>query len=60
MAIKVETLENDLIRHYSDEGKHLKQVETGIIYDEAVDIATSEYTYEEVDDEENGSVIENE
>lgn len=50
MAIKKETLENGLIRHYSDGGKMLKQVETGILYDEAVDLATSEYTYTECEE----------
>ena len=50
MAVKTELLKNDtLIRHYSNEGKVLLQVETGIAYDEAVDIVPCRYTYEETD-----------
>lgn len=37
----------NLYRTYSDEGKSLLQVETGRIYDEAVDIEGAPYTYEE-------------
>lgn len=36
-----------LIRHYSDEGFMLRQVETGILYAEAVDVVPCRYTYEE-------------
>lgn len=50
MAIQTELLKNNtLIRHYSDSGKVLLQVETGINYDEAVDILPCRYTYEETD-----------
>ncbi len=38
-----------LIRHYSDEGMMLKQVETGTEYSEAVDVVPCKYTYEETD-----------
>ena len=38
-----------LIRHYSDAGMMLKQVETGIEYSEAVDVVPCRYTYEETD-----------
>ena len=36
-----------LIRHYSDSGMMLLQVETGIQYEEAVDVVPCPYTYEE-------------
>lgn len=39
----------DLFRTYSDKGMRIRQIETGIIYDEAVDISESLYTYEETD-----------
>lgn len=39
-----------LYRTYSDENFRLLQVETGIIYDEAVDIETANYTYEETEE----------
>lgn len=35
---------------YSDEGYKIRQIETGIIYDEAIDILESTYTYEETDE----------
>lgn len=39
----------DLYRTYSDEDFKIKQVQTGYIYDEAIDVADSGYTYEETD-----------
>ena len=50
MAVIQETLENGLIKHYSDEDKKLIQIETGVIYDTAVDVAPCKYTYEEADE----------
>ena len=50
MAIQTELLKNDtLIRHYSNDGKVLLQVETGIEYEEAVDVVPCRYTYKETD-----------
>ena len=43
-------IEGNLITHYSDIGKKLLQVETGIIYDEATDLIPCRYTYEEADE----------
>ena len=45
--IKEEVLTETLIRHYSDQSMKILQVETGILYDEAVDVAPCEFTYEE-------------
>lgn len=45
-----EKLNEQLIRHYSDKGVKLKQVETGFVYDEAIDLIPCEYTYEETDE----------
>lgn len=39
-----------LYRTYSDENFRIKQVETGMIFDEAIDVETSNYTYEETDE----------
>lgn len=36
-----------LIKHYSDSGRMIKQIETGDIYGEAVDLYPCRYTYEE-------------
>ena len=44
--IKSETTGN-LIRHYSDSGMMIKQVETGNLYSEAVDVQPCRYSYEE-------------
>jgi hypothetical protein len=49
--IKTEFLNNGaLIRHYSDKGYFLLQVETGIKYSEAVDICPCPFTYIETDE----------
>lgn len=40
----------DRIRHYSDAGLRLRQIETGIIYDDAVDTVPCRFTYEETDE----------
>ena len=48
--IITETRMDGLIRTYSDTGKKIRKVGTGEIYDEAIDIATSGYTYEETDE----------
>ena len=36
-----------LVKHYSDKGMKIKQVETSNIYDSAVDIVPCNYTYKE-------------
>ena len=41
--------EGRLIRHYSNEGYLIRQVETNIIYEDAVDVIPCRYTYEETD-----------
>lgn len=38
------------VRHYSDTGMMIRQVETGIIYQDAVDKIPCRYTYEETDE----------
>ena len=40
----------NLFRTYSDEGKRIRQTDTGAIYDEAVDVENSGHTYEETDE----------
>ena len=39
-----------LFRTYSDSNHYIKQIETGAIYEEAVDVENANYTYEETDD----------
>lgn len=43
----------DLYRTYSDENKVIRQIETGVEYDEAIDVGDENgnirYTYEETD-----------
>lgn len=45
-----EKLNERLVKHCSDKGVRLKQVETGLVYDEAIDIIPCQYTYEETDE----------
>ena len=40
---------NDLIYHYSDNNKQIRQIETNILYIDAIDKYPCEYTYEETD-----------
>lgn len=60
--IKTELLnDGTLIKHYSDAGYMLLQVETGAKYSDPVDVVPCIYTYEETDelieDEDNGVFI---
>lgn len=48
MVIK-EVLNEHLVKHYSDRGVKLLQVETGVVYDEAIDVVPCKYTYKETD-----------
>lgn len=45
-----EYTEDGRIRHYSNEGYYIRQIETGILYEDAVDILPCPYTYEETDE----------
>ena len=40
-----------LFRTYSDEGKFIIQNETGIHYEEAIDVENAPYTYTEIDED---------
>jgi hypothetical protein len=40
-----------LFRTYSDDGKRIIQNETGIVYDEAIDVENAPYTYTESDED---------
>ncbi|MGN0807989.1 MAG: hypothetical protein ACI4MN_06055 [Candidatus Coproplasma sp.] len=48
----------ELVKHYSDEGKDIIQVETGGIYTEAVDKYPCKFSYEEVPEPEPQEVAE--
>ena len=47
--IQTEMVE-DRIRHYSDSGMMIRQIETDILYEDAVDYVPCRYTYEETDE----------
>ena len=40
----------NLYRTYSDENYKIRQIETGVIYDEAIDVENAEYTYKETEE----------
>lgn len=40
----------NLYRTYSDMNHYIKQIPTGAIYSEAIDVESAPYTYEETDD----------
>jgi hypothetical protein len=49
--IIVELVDNDTReRRYSDKNVMLRQIETGILYEDAVDVIPCKYTYEESDE----------
>lgn len=48
--VKSELLEDGRVRHYSDSGLRILQYETGIVYDDAVDVIPCRYTYTETDE----------
>jgi len=41
---------DDLVRHYSDRGMMMLQVETGLKYGDAIDVTPCPYTYVETDE----------
>lgn len=49
ITLKTEIINEKLIRHYAEDEQgvkyYIKQVETGVEYDEAVDILPCRYTY---------------
>ena len=47
MIIQEIIQDGKLVRQYSDAGYTILQVETGIEYEEAVDVNPSKYTYKE-------------
>ena len=46
----IDEMVGDRIRHYSDKNMKIRQIETGIVYDDAVDIYPCPYTYEETNE----------
>lgn len=42
--------EGTRIRHYSDQNMMIRQIETDILYEEAVDYIPCKYTYEETNE----------
>ena len=42
--------EVELIRHYSDQNVKIRQIETGELYDDAIDVVPCRFTYEETDE----------
>lgn len=50
MAILEEQVSEMCVRHWSDKDVRLRQIETGELYDDAVDVIPCRYTYEETDE----------
>lgn len=47
--IKSVIINDRVIRHYSDKNVMIKQVETGDIFPDAIDVIPCEFSYEETD-----------
>ena len=39
----------NLYKTYSDEGYYIRQIQTGAVYSEAIDVENAPYTYDETD-----------
>ena len=50
MAVLEEQISETCVRHYSDKNLKIRQIETNIIYDDAVDVIPCQYTYEETNE----------
>ena len=49
--VQSELIENgERVRHWSDAGLKLRQIETGVIYEDAVDVMPCQYSYEETEE----------
>lgn len=48
--IRSEIIDNMVVRHWSDANVKLRQIETGTLWNDAVDILPCAYTYEETDE----------
>ena len=51
IATNIEVNGRTLIKHESDAGKYIRQLETGREYSSAVDVVPCRYTYEETERE---------
>lgn len=49
VAEKINVKGKEFVRHESDLGKMIRQVETGLEYTSAVDVIPCRYTYEEME-----------
>lgn len=47
----------NLYRNYSDAGKKILQNETGVVYDEAIDVEDAPYTYTETEEDVEGEEV---
>ena len=48
--IRSEIIDNMVVRHWSDANVKIRQIETGTLWNDAVDILPCAYTYEETDE----------
>lgn len=43
-------IDEKLVKHSSDQSLKIRQIETGAVYDDAIDVIPCRYTYEETDE----------
>ena len=56
--IKIEIIYDGKLQHtFSDAGMPLLQVETGLVYDDAIDVIPCRYTYQEINAPTEGELI---
>ena len=48
--IREEMMDGGFVRHYSDAGLYIRQIETGCVYDDAIDVVPCRFSYDETDE----------
>ena len=51
MAVLEQQVSEMCVRHYSDRNKVLRQLETGELFPDAIDVIPCQFTYEETDED---------
>ena len=48
--IKEQQVSEDCVRHYSDQNLKIRQIETNLLFNDAIDVIPCQFTYEETNE----------